>query len=431
MKYKRQVYALALGAAAAAVLGLSLDTFWATLRADPRGVAIWFGLLAAAGVLTYVTLRGGGAVTGTVVVNFAIILTYGGPVAAWLAAAEMVLLAGALLKFSAVRTVFNVAQITVSVALAGLVYRLLGGPVFAETGGGAALTPGLILPAAACHLTYFVANTGLVTAWTSFSSGRPAVAAWRANCLWMLPQSFAAPVVAVALAYLYASAVPWLVAVLFLWLVYYARSSKTSLELRRSQRETVRALASIVDSSTPFLGGESEKVAELAVELGRKLGLSGRRLRALEYAAMLHDIGYLAVGNRILSKRESLSPEEWASVRRHAETGASILGRMRGLQEASTLVLAHHERPDGRGYPRGLAPGAIPLEASILKVADAFVAMIAQRPYRAGMSVAEAVESMAARAGTQFDREVVRALVDLSRSSFLAGLGQREAAKAA
>jgi hypothetical protein len=431
VKYKPQVYALALGAIAAAVLALSLDTFWATLRADPRGVAIWFGLLAAAGVLTYVTLRGGGAVTGTVVVNFAIILTYGGEVAAWLAAAEMLLLAGALLRFSAVRTVFNVAQITVSVALAGLVYRALAGPSFAAAGGASALTPGLILPAVACHLTYFVANTGLVTLWSSLRSGRPALAAWRANCLWMLPQSFAAPVVGVALAYLYAGAAPWLVAALFLWLVYYARSSKTSLELRHSQRETVRALASIVDSSTPFLGGESEKVAALAVELGRKLGLAGRRLRALEYAALLHDIGYLAVGNRILSKGESLSPDEWASVKRHAETGALILGRMRGLKEASTLVLAHHERPDGRGYPRGLAPEAIPLEASVLKAADAFVAMTAERPYRPGMSAAGAVEAMAARVGTQFDREVVRALVDLARSHFLDDLGGREVVKAA
>jgi hypothetical protein len=431
VKYKAQVYAFGLGAIAAAVLALSFDTFWTTLGADPRGVGIWFGLLLAAGILTYVTLRGGGAVTGTVVVNFAVIVTYGGAVAAWLAAVEMLLLAGVLLRFSLARTVFNVAQMAVSLALAGLVYRVLGGPGFAAAGGGLALTAGLIAPAAACHLTYFVSNTGLVTVWSSLRSGRPALAAWRANCLWMLPQSFAAPVVAIAMAYLYARAVPWLVAALFLWLVYYARSSKTSLELQHSQRETVRALASIVDSSTPFLGGESDKVAALAVELGRKLGLSGRRLRALEYAALLHDIGYLAVGNRILSKGESLSPEEWASVRRHAETGASILGRMRGLKHASALVLAHHERPDGRGYPLGLGSDAIPLEAGILKAADAFVAMTADRPYRPGMSVAEAVERMEARAGAQCDREVMRVLVDLGRSPFLDQLGPREAAKAA
>jgi HD-GYP domain-containing protein (c-di-GMP phosphodiesterase class II) len=234
-----------------------------------------------------------------------------------------------------------------------------------------------------------------------------------------------------AMVYLYARAMPWLVAALFLWLVYYARSSKTNLELRHSQRETVRALASIVDSSTPFLGGESEKVAALAVEMGKKLGLAGRHLRALEYAALLHDIGYLAVGNRILSKGESLSPEEWASVRRHAETGASILGKVQGLNHASALVLAHHERPDGRGYPRRLPQASIPVGASILKVADAFVAMTAERPYRPAMSAAQAVERIASKAGTKFDREVVTVLVELHRSSALGDLEEREAAKAA
>ena len=431
MKYRSEVYALALAAIAATVLALSLDTFVSTLKSDPTGVVIWFGLLVAAGVLTYVALRSGGAVTGTVVVNFAVIVIYGGAVAAWLAAVEMLFLTAVLLRFSFARSAFNVAQMAISLAVAGLVYRALGGTSPALVGGGTALLRQLILPAVACHITYFLLNTGLVSIWSSLRSGRPAPAVWRTDYLWMLPQSFAAPAVAMAMVYLYARALPWLVAALFLWLVYYARSSKTNLELQHSQRETVRALASIVDSSTPFLGGESEKVAALAVEIGKKLGLAGRHLRALEYAALLHDIGYLAVGNRILSKGESLSPEEWASVRRHAETGASILGRVQGLNHASALVLAHHERPDGRGYPRRLPQASIPVGASILKVADAFVAMTAERPYRPAMSAAQAVERIASKAGTKFDREVVTVLVELHRSSALGDLEEREAAKAA
>ena len=431
MKYRARVYALVLALLAVAVLAVSFDALLAALKADPGGLAIWFSLLVAAGVLTYVALRGGGAVTGTVVINFAVLVIYGGGVAAWLAAVEMLFLTGVLLRFAFTRVVFNAAQIALALALAGLVYRALGGPSPVLAVGGLALTPALLVPVAACHLAYFVSNTGLVTVWSSLRSGRPAIAAWRTDYLWMLPQSFAAPVVGVAMAYLYLSAVPWLIAALFLWLVYYARSSKTNLELRHSQRETVRALASIVDSSTPFLSGESEKVAVLALELGRRMGLSGRRLRALEYAALLHDIGYIAVGNRILSKEEALSPEEWASVRRHSETGASIIGSVRGLKHASTIVLAHHERPDGRGYPRGLSKDTIPAPASILKVADAFVAMTTRRPYRDAMSAAEAVERMAGRAGTQFDRDAIRALVEMHRSSWLDGLAVEEVVKAA
>jgi HD-GYP domain-containing protein (c-di-GMP phosphodiesterase class II) len=104
---------------------------------------------------------------------------------------------------------------------------------------------------------------------------------------------------------------------------------------------------------------------------------------------------------------------------RHAETGASILGKMRGLKQASTIVLAHHERPDGRGYPRGLKEGNIPRAAGILKVADAFVAMTTERPYRKAMTPSQALERMWDRAGSQFNRDVVQAILVLHRAGGL------------
>jgi hypothetical protein len=419
MKDRANVYALAVIAVAVAVLGSSLKGFLGALTLDPRGVAVWFGMLAVAGLLTYVTIRGGGAVTGTAVVNFAVVVTYGGEVAAWLAAIQMLLLTLVLLRFGAIRALFNASQMAISLGVAGLVYRTVGGASLALEGGTIAFVPSLVAAFVLCHLTYLFINTGLVAVWTALRQRRSVPATWKANYLWMLPQSFAAPVVGVALAYLFVWSSLWLVAVFFLWLVYYARSSRTNLELQHSQRETVAALASIVDSSTPFLSGESERVAGLAVELGRKLGLSGSRLRALECAALLHDVGYLAIGGRILSKHEALSPSEWAAVVRHAETGASILGKMRGLKQASTIVLAHHERPDGRGYPRGLKEGNIPRAAGILKVADAFVAMTTERPYRKAMTPSQALERMWDRAGSQFNRDVVQAILVLHRAGGL------------
>ena len=248
---------------------------------------------------------------------------------------------------------------------------------------------------------------------------RSALKTWRASYLWLLPRSFAVPLVAVAIAYVYLRLSMLLVAVFFLWLVYYARSLRINLELQDSQRGTVAALATAVDSSTPFLGGESERVAGLAVELGRLVGLSGGRMQALEYAALLHDIGYLAVGKRVLGKEECLSAEEWASVRRHAEIGASIIGGAKTLKRISEIVRAHHERPDGRGYPRGLISEDIPKEASILKVSDAFVAMTTDRPYRERLSVDEAVAKISAGAGSEFDEEVVQGIVELKRYAVL------------
>ncbi|MFH1220049.1 MAG: HD domain-containing phosphohydrolase [Candidatus Eisenbacteria bacterium] len=419
MKYRADAYAIVITLAASVFLAVSFRVFLATVRSDPRGIAVWFALLVAAGVLTYVTLRGGGAVTGTAVVNFAVIITFGGEVAAWLAAIEMLFLTRVLLKFGTLRSFFNMSQIAISLGLAGLVYRATGGAGLAMLGDNPWVVARAVPPLVLCHLTYFAANTGLVTVWSSLKQKRPLAAVWKAGYLWMLPQSFAAPVVGVAIAYLYVRASLWLVAIFFLWLVYYARSSKTNLELQHSQSETVRALASIVDSSTPFLGGESERVARLATELGRKMGITGRRLRALEYAALLHDIGYLSVGTRVLSKTESLAPDEWAAVRKHSEMGASIVGRVKGLKHASTIVLAHHERPDGRGYPRGLRQDRIPKAASILKIADAFVAMTTTRPYRRAMTASEALQRIEAGAGSQFDNDVTDALAALQASSQL------------
>jgi HD-GYP domain-containing protein (c-di-GMP phosphodiesterase class II) len=419
MKNKAGIYAVLITLIAAAFLSYSLPRTMLVLREDPRGVGIWFLLLMVAGVVTYVALRGGGAVTGTAVVNFAVIITYGGPVAAWLAAVEMLILTRVLLRFSTLRSLFNMSQMAISLMLAGLVYEAAGGTRLALSNWNIQMSLSSLIPLALCHLTYFFTNTILVTIWSSLRLRRSVLRTWKASYLWMMPQSFAAPVVGVLLAYVYVRLSAWLVGVFFLWLVYYARTSKTNLELQDSQRGTVAALATTVDSSTPFLEGESERVAGLAVELGRRIGLSGWRMQALEYAALLHDIGYLSVGKRVLAKSECLLPDEWAAVRKHAEVGASIIGRVRALSRVSEIVRAHHERPDGKGYPDGISGRRIPKEARILKVADAFVAMTSNRPYRKALSVGEAIRKIRSGAGSHFDIQTVRGLLDLQAASVL------------
>lgn len=419
MKNKATIYAVAVTAAAAVLLFLSYPGFFSTLQEDLRGVTIWFVLLTITGVFTFVALRGGGAVAGTAVVNFAIIITYGGPVAAWLAAVEMFFLTRVLLRYSTVRSLFNMSQMAIALALAGMVYKASGGQRLAVDAWNLNLSVRSLLPLALCHLTYFFTNTGLVTIWTSLTQERSALRTWTAGYLWMLPQSFTAPLVGVVMAFIYVKLSLLLVVVFFLWLVYYARSSKTNLELQASQRGTVAALATTVDSSTPFLEGESERVAGLAMEIARRIGLSGWRMQALEYAALLHDIGYLSIGKRVLAKGDCLSVEEWNTVRRHAEVGASIIGRVAALKRVSQIVHAHHERPDGRGYPRGLEKDQIPRESGVLKVADAFVAMTTDRPYRKAMSAGEALRKIRSGAGSHFDIQAVRGLIELNKSRAL------------
>ncbi|HEC83266.1 MAG TPA: HD domain-containing protein, partial [Firmicutes bacterium] len=332
MNRRAYLFSLIVASSAAVILVHSFSGFTSSLSGELKGIILWFVLLMTAGVVTFVALRGGGAVTGTAVVNFAIIITYGGEVAAWLAAVEMAILTGLILRFRWWRTLFNVSQMVTSLATAGIVYRALGGVSIAQASGLTPGKPAMILALVGCHLAYFFTNTGLVTVWNSLRLGQSALRTWKANYLWMLPQSFAAPLVGLILAYVYVRLPVAMVLILFLWLIYYTRTSRTNVILQEAERGTVAALATAVDSSLEFLEGESERVAALAVELGRRIGLSGWRMQALEYAALLHDIGYLAIGRRILSKGESLSPHEWARVREHAEVGASIVSRVRALR---------------------------------------------------------------------------------------------------
>jgi HD-GYP domain-containing protein (c-di-GMP phosphodiesterase class II) len=134
---------------------------------------------------------------------------------------------------------------------------------------------------------------------------------------------------------------------------------------------------------------------------------------------VLHDVGKIALPDLMLSKPAPLTDEEWIEVRRHPEIGAHILANAQ-LVDIARWVMAHHERPDGRGFPRGLANGEIPLEARIIAVADAYVAMTSERPYRAAMDHEEARAELRRNVGRQFDERVV--------SAFIASLAREEAA---
>jgi HD-GYP domain-containing protein (c-di-GMP phosphodiesterase class II) len=172
----------------------------------------------------------------------------------------------------------------------------------------------------------------------------------------------------------------------------------------------VAILARAVDIRDDYTGRHSAEVGELARRVGRRLGLDDEESGMLEYAARLHDVGKLGVPDAILQKPGPLDEGEWEVMRRHPEWGAEMIAQVPGLENLATLVVAHHERWDGRGYPSGLAGERIPLASRVISACDAFEAMVSKRPYRAPLSIDEALGELTAGAGTQFDPEVVRAV---------------------
>jgi HD-GYP domain-containing protein (c-di-GMP phosphodiesterase class II) len=173
---------------------------------------------------------------------------------------------------------------------------------------------------------------------------------------------------------------------------------------------TVGALSGTLGLRDGGTAAHSGRVVELAAEMARRLGLGPRALRDLCFAAELHDIGKVGVPDAVLLKAGPLDRTEWAIVKHHSDWGAAVVGRVPGLERAAAIVRHHHERYDGTGYPDGLAGDDIPVESRILAVADAFVAMTEDRPYREALSAEAAATELAVHRAAQFDPLAVDAL---------------------
>jgi HD-GYP domain-containing protein (c-di-GMP phosphodiesterase class II) len=170
------------------------------------------------------------------------------------------------------------------------------------------------------------------------------------------------------------------------------------------------AFARVIDSKSPYTSGHSERVTLFTDLIAEQMGLTGERRRWLKRAALLHDIGKLGVSNSILDKPGKLDPDEWAAMQMHAAHSEAILARIAAFSDLARIAGAHHERLDGKGYPRGLVADQIALETRIITTADIFDALTADRPYRAAMPITKAVSIMSDMVGTALDPDCFAAL---------------------
>jgi putative nucleotidyltransferase with HDIG domain len=182
---------------------------------------------------------------------------------------------------------------------------------------------------------------------------------------------------------------------------------------------TLEALSATVDARDTYTAGHSRRVRELAFAIGRELNLSTEELETLNQAALLHDIGKIAVPDSVLLKQGALDAGEWLLMRAHPQEGARIIEKLGYLEEVVPAIRHHHERLDGQGYPDGLTGDAIPLAARIIHVADALDAMTTQRVYRDAMSLEQAREELRRGSGTDFCSRCVDALEAALKSGSL------------
>ncbi len=312
------------------------------------------------------------------------------------------------------RTLFSMASLAITVRAAGFAYEQLGGVpgVFTNSFAVAAALVG-------AATTYFLFNTFLVSCAIALSTRQPIVASWQQNFLWSAPSYF----VGAAVAFLTGLAVINLgivVGMLFIvapgyliyrtYQVYIGRiedERRHVEEMSDLHLATIEALALAIDAKDQTAQSHIRRVQIYAAGLAKALGMPEQEIQGVKTAALLHDIGKLAVPEHILSKPGPLTQEEFQKIRIHPQVGAEIISAVPFPYPVAPLILSHHERWDGRGYPQGLRGEDIPLGARILTVVDYFDALTSDRPYHRAMEHEAALSVLEQESGKALDPRVL------------------------
>lgn len=188
-------------------------------------------------------------------------------------------------------------------------------------------------------------------------------------------------------------------------------------EISSQRNESIKTIIKTLNEKNPREEAHSARVAELCVLIGRKLGMKNTDINLLKVISNLHDIGKIAIDSSILNKPAALAKDEWEAIKKHPEIGYRILATSPEYAEIAYDILSHHERYDGKGYPRGLKGDNIPYRARIICVADAYDAMTSIRTYKKQMTKEEAIDELVRNSGSQFDPEIVSAFISVLKDS--------------
>jgi diguanylate cyclase (GGDEF)-like protein/putative nucleotidyltransferase with HDIG domain len=376
--------------------------------------------------------NGGSTLSVSYAIDFAALLLLGPDETAIVAAAGAVSQCHLNVKEknSLFKTLFSVCSLILTVQGAAYVFVRLGGRFsrmpFEE----------LAAPLVAAATVYFLLNTWLVASAVALSSRQSIPRTWHNNFLWSAPGYFVGAGTAALATLLIGYAGYWIAPFTFAPLYLTYRTYKVYLgRVEDEQRHvkqtsdlhlaTIEALARAIDAKDQMAQLHIRRVQVYAAGLARAAGLAENDIHGVKTAALLHDIGKLAVPEHILSKPGPLTQEEFQKIRIHPQVGAEIIAAVPFPYPVAPLILSHHERWDGRGYPQGLKEDQIPLGARILTIVDYYDAVTTERPYHKALSNENAVELLRHEAGRALDPKLVPIFIDLL-PSLAAEMGAEE-----
>jgi diguanylate cyclase (GGDEF)-like protein/putative nucleotidyltransferase with HDIG domain len=317
------------------------------------------------------------------------------------------------------RTLFSMASLVLTVKATGLVYDALGGPAPGEP-----FNWQMARPLLGATTTYFVCNTAFIAAAISLSSRQPVVRVWNENFLWSAPGYFVGAMAAAGASWVIDRGGYWMALLsapppYLIYRTYKIYLGRIQDHQRHVQQvsdlhlSTIEALALAIDAKDQSAQSHIRRLQVYAAGLARALGMPENEIQGVKTAALLHDIGKLAVPEHILSKPGPLTDEEFQKIRIHPQVGAEIISGVPFPYPVAPLILSHHERWDGKGYPSGLKGEEIPLGARILSVVDYFDALVSDRPYHKAMSLESAIEMLKQECGKALDARVVEIFLEM------------------
>jgi len=299
------------------------------------------------------------------------------------------------------KTLFNISQYAINAGISGMVYNFVdsiintGFEFYNPVAGAAAL------------VIYILLNTFFMSELMSILLKEKLSYIWNNNFFSMMINVVLVGLLGIVLAFSYNSYGIGELLLFFIPLLLARYTFKLYIDMRKNYFDTMNVLVRAIEASDPYTSGHSLRVSSYSEAIAKQLGLPQGKIDVIKSAALLHDIGKIGIDKNILNKTERLKDEEFETIKSHTEIGATIVADLSYLANISDIIRHHHERNDGKGYPDGLSHNSIPLETSILTIADSFDAMTTNRPYRHALSLEDALGEMKKNAGTQFNPDII------------------------